>query len=148
MGTAPEIWNVIMGAMVKVVPRGWWRSDAFSQGLAAFSRPMVAVTDRFVGETHAIRVDVEGESGRRAAALQGHESFRRCVGQSCAEFALHLLDARDQGNARPGVFLPEQRFDHDSERAALVDRMSKTKGTLVCRIETEPGKDAGFQVKQ
>ena len=56
MGTAPELWNTIMGAMCTAVPRGWWRSRAFSLGLARFSRPLVALTDPFVGETHAMRI--------------------------------------------------------------------------------------------
>ena len=31
MGTAPEIWNVIMGVMVKVIPRQLWLNPNFSQ---------------------------------------------------------------------------------------------------------------------
>ena len=52
MGTAPELWNTIMGLMVEVVPREWWRDRKFSAGLAQFSKPLVALTDPFVGETH------------------------------------------------------------------------------------------------
>jgi|AntRauMFilla1563_2_1112583.scaffolds.fasta_scaffold99179_1 hypothetical protein len=57
MGTAPAIWNVILGGLVKLVPRSWWRSALFSNGMASFSDPMVMLTDKFVGETHSIRVD-------------------------------------------------------------------------------------------
>lgn len=70
MGTAPDIWNVILVAMAKVVPRAWWRSQRFSGFLAAFSQPMVALTDRFVGETHGVRVDVTDEEGNVATGVQ------------------------------------------------------------------------------
>ena len=156
MGTAPDLWNIIMGAMVKVVPRSLWLrcacqksltkephvaqersttdththfSPAFSQGLASFSQPMVKFTDKFVGETHAIRADVLGESGRRVRALQSHESFRVCVGQSCAEFTLALLalrcgwncgEAQDELEQPAGVYLPEQLFQDPERRRALL----------------------------
>ena len=97
MGTAPELWNTILHAMVQAVPRQWWKRRAFSQGLATFSKPLVALTDAFTGETHAMRVDVSGVGGGRVSAVQAHTSFRRCVGQSCAEFTLALLDARGDG---------------------------------------------------
>eukprot|EP00966_Prymnesium_polylepis_P119804 2768678-Prymnesium_polylepis.1 len=45
MGTAPDIWNAVLSFFVALVPREWWRSRAFSNGLAQFSRPLVAVTD-------------------------------------------------------------------------------------------------------
>ena len=72
-----------MGLMVERIPREWWLSKAFSNGLAKFSRPLgtqrvlapsravrsrptwrsrlaaaVWATDLFVGETHAMRIDV------------------------------------------------------------------------------------------
>jgi hypothetical protein len=40
---------------VRVVPRGWWKERAFSQGLADFSQPLVTVTDYFTGKIHAMR---------------------------------------------------------------------------------------------
>lgn len=105
MGTAPAIWNDVMGLMVDVVPRDWWRSEAFSNGLAKFSKPLVDFTDQFVGETHAMRIDVVAEDGSRVTAVQAHESFRRCVGMSCAEFTLALLQSKgllDDGDAAGG----------------------------------------------
>lgn len=70
MGTAPDVWNVILVAMAKVLPRAWWRSERFSGALAAFSEPMVALTDKFVGETHGVRVDVTDEAGNVATGVQ------------------------------------------------------------------------------
>ena len=138
MGTSPELWNVIMGGMCKVVPRGWWRSRAFSQGLADFSRPLVALTDAFGSETHAMRIDVTATDGRRVTAVQAHESFRRVVGQSCAEFAAALLEssmASSRAGSPPplpaaGVFLPEQLFASREARAPMLERLLAVEGTL------------------
>ena len=69
-------------------PSEWWRGGDYrfvevvsrapiggrSLGLARFSKPLVAVTDRFVGETHAMRIDVTGEDGRRVSAF-GFSSY-------------------------------------------------------------------------
>lgn len=68
-------------------------------GLAKFSKPLVAVTDLFVGETHAMRIDVTGEDGRTVSVVQAHESFRRVVGQSCAEFTLALLESKGKAHS-------------------------------------------------
>ena len=157
MGTAPDLWNTVMGLMVSVVPRGWWKQRAFSQGLADFSEPLVRVTDRFTGETHAMRVDATAEDGSRVTAVQAHESFRSCVGQSCAEFTLALLEAkgvhkvaeRGGGLGDPpapeatrqaealraalpaaGVFLPEELFADTAARAPMLERLLGTPGTL------------------
>lgn len=91
MGTAPALWNTVsrpgtfsliesydaawlrkqvLGFFVSVVPRSWWRSRAFSNGLAQFSRPLVKVTDAFVGETHAMRIDVTNSEGALVSAVQ------------------------------------------------------------------------------
>jgi len=130
MGTAPEIWNTVMGAMCKAVPRKWWRSRAFSQGLARFSRPLVAITDAFVGETHAMRIDVTAVDGTRVSAVQAHNSFRRIVGQSCAEFAKVMME--DQGERMPasGVYFPEQLFSDPAARNLILERLLSVKGTL------------------
>ncbi|KAL1528240.1 hypothetical protein AB1Y20_009598 [Prymnesium parvum] len=137
MGTAPALWNSVLGFFVSVVPRSWWRSRAFSNGLAQFSRPLVKVTDAFVGETHAMRIDVTNSEGALVSAVQAHRSFRGIVGQSCAEFTLALLDdcgAGDAGAASSslpaGVFTPEALFESASRRAPLLDRMLAVDGTL------------------
>ena len=156
MGTAPGIWNDVMGLMVSVVPREWWRSAAFSSGLARFSRPLVAVTDAFVGQTHAMRIDATSASGARVSAVQAHTSFRRVVGQSCAEFALALLARRgllppckaeeggqlgDQLKQLPrcGVFTPEELFASSAARGAMLERLLVVPGTLNAAFEREDG---------
>ena len=134
MGTAPDAWNFMLGLLVAIVPRGLWRSRRFSKLLADFSRPMVKATDRLLksasppgdaGETHAMRVDVTGTGGSAVSIVQAHESFRRCVGQSCAEFALDLLD-----RPCPGVRLPERRYRGDGPRGRIIKRLTSTPGTF------------------
>lgn len=133
MGTAPDAWNVMLGALVSIVPRPWWRSKRFSKFLADFSQPLVKATDALlklaspdgVGETHAMRVDVTTERGSAASVVQAHESFRRCVGQSCAEFALDALE-----DPSPGVRLPEQRYRDEPSRRRILGRLTRTPGTI------------------
>ena len=132
MGTAPDVWNTMLGILVDVVPRSLWRSKEFSKFMADFSQPLVKATDYLlkqtsddVGETHAMRIDVVGESGKSICIVQAHESFRRCVGQSCAEFALDLL-----AHPCPGVYLPEQRYSDPTSRGRIVERLTTTPGTI------------------
>jgi predicted dinucleotide-binding enzyme len=148
MGTAPDIWNGMMSLMVSVVPRPWWRSKAFSTGLAKFSKPLVEFTDLFVGETHAMRIDVTAEDGSRVSAVQAHESFRRCVGMSCACFVAALLESKglldESAVTSPmprgllpasGVFTPEELFAPESARQPVLDRLLATPGTLNAGFE-------------
>ncbi|KAJ8600706.1 hypothetical protein CTAYLR_003908, partial [Chrysophaeum taylorii] len=128
MGTAPTIWNGLLRALVGIVPRKWWTNPLFSVGLARFSEPLVRVTDAFVGETHAMRIDVSSATSVMTV-VQAHESFRRCVGQSCAEFCLDLL-----AHPRTGVHLPESLYRDDSARARIVDRLTSTPGTTAFQM--------------
>jgi NAD(P)-dependent dehydrogenase (short-subunit alcohol dehydrogenase family) len=135
MGTAPDIWNAMLGLLVKLVPRHLWRNSQFSKFMADFSQPLVLATDALLqqtgtGETHAIRVDVTSVAGPREQAkavsiVQAHDSFRQCVGQSCAEFALDILD-----NNKPGVYLPEQFYDDSDDRARIIQKLTSTPGTF------------------
>jgi hypothetical protein len=139
MGTAPAIWNDMLGLLVKVIPRPWWRNPKFSKFLADFSEPLVRATDWFLkvadssggsGETHAMRVDVTGRDGPRdgpstISVIQAHDSFRRCVAQSCAEFALDCL-----AHPAPGVWLPETRYQDSAPRARIIAKLTSTPGTF------------------
>lgn len=119
---------------VQVIPRAWWRNEAFSQFLADFSEPLVWLADRFVGETHGMRVEVRGVNGSSATAVQAHDSFRVCVGQSCAEFAMHLLQRKIEGRPQLGVQLPEQLALQDSERDVVLQRLLTTPGTFTTKL--------------
>jgi len=141
MGTAPSVWNDTLGLLVRLIPRAWWRNAMFSQALADFSEPLVQATDgwlRFTdksntgGETHAMRVDVtqrdggpRGNGTTTVSIVQAHDSFRRCVAQSCAEFALDCMEY-----PAPGVWLPEQRFAENAARARIIQRLTSTPGTF------------------
>ena len=142
MGTAPNLWNTMLGLLVEWIPRSWWSLERFSKGLADFSFPMVWMSDKWlewtgVGETHAMRVDVTFvPEGRRrdnktpmgVSIVQAHDSFRTCVGQSCAEFALDLLHG--QKPPRPGVYVPEQFYEEDGDRRRILDKLTSTSGTF------------------
>ena len=134
MGTAPDIWNVMLGILVTIIPRAWWRNERFSKFMADFSQPLVWWSDQFlqwcdvddgVGETHAMRVHVTRSDGSGVSILQGHASFRQCVAQSCAEFALDALD-----HAAPGVWLPEQRYRSAKDRNRIIAKLTTTPGTF------------------
>ena len=133
MGTAPAIWNDMLGLLVDIVPRRLWKSKKFSQFLADFSQPLVKATDFLlkmtspdkVGETHGMRIDVTSTDGNAVSIVQAHESFRRCVGQSTAEFALDLLE-----HPSPGVQLTEQRYRDDDSRERIIQKLTSTPGTF------------------
>lgn len=133
MGTAPDIWNGMLGFLVNLIPRSWWRNERFCKLLADFSEPLVWLSDRYlqwqdkddnVGETHAMRVDVTRRDGSGVSILQGHASFRNCVAQSCAEFALDCLE-----HPSPGVMLPEQRYRDAKARQRVLAKLTSTPGT-------------------
>jgi saccharopine dehydrogenase-like NADP-dependent oxidoreductase len=148
MGTAPDVWNDMLGSLVSIVPRPWWRSKAFSKFMADFSRPLMLLTDKIMkevappgdcGETHAMRIDVTVEetnqnkyppTTKMVSIVQAHDSFRRCVGQSCAEFALDLLDQSTTASPRWGVFLPEQYYSDPTDRKRIIDNLTSTPGTF------------------
>ena len=165
MGTAPDLWNTMLGVLVDIVPRNWWRNPKFSQFMADFSQPLVLATDAWlqktspdqVGETHAMRIDVAGTSidasrtstdrggdnennplqqqpqqqqqqqqpMKMVSIVQAHDSFRQCVGQSCAEFALDLLE-----HPSPGVYLPEQFYDAPEHRRRIIEKLTRTPGNF------------------
>ena len=134
MGTAPDIWNGMLGLLVDFIPRSWWRNQRFSKFLADFSEPLVWLSDQYLklmdqddhlGETHAMRVDVSRSDGSGVSILQGHASFRQCVAQSCAEFALDCL-----AHPSPGVWLPEQRYRSAACRSRILSKLTTTPGTF------------------
>ena len=141
MGTAPDAWNVMLGLLVDIVPRSWWRNEQFSQFMADFSQPLVKATDKWlqftspdgVGETHAMRIDVTATApdGKKLVStiVQGHESFRQCVGQSAAEYCINLLQSQTQSRDG-GVQLVEQRYSNKEMRKKLIEKMTTTPGTI------------------
>ena len=135
MGTAPHLWNVMLGILVGLVPRALWKKPAFSLFMAKFSEPLVWITDQIlkmqdeskVGETHAMRIDVTSmvDPDIAVSVVQAHDSFRQCVGQSCAEFALDALMYPS-----PGVQMTEQRYLASDERLRIISKLTSTPGTF------------------
>ena len=138
MGVAPDLWNTVLGLLVSIVPRTWWKNNGFSQFMADFSQPLVILTDNYmkwsdpnkIGETHCMRIDVtscvnRGQQQRTMSIIQAHESLRTCVGQSCAEFALDCLE-----HPQAGVYYPEQRYDDEVARKRIIDKLTTTDGTF------------------
>jgi len=170
MGTAPDVWNAMLGLLVDAVPRPWWRNPSFCRFVADFSQPLVQLSDAFLrwtdrggcGETHAMRIDVvstttssitaaaaagtttteaaaggsrtDGSGGKEDCAtisiVQAHDSFRQCVGQSCAEFVLDCLYYDDPSSPNGGVWLPEQRYRDDEPRRRIIERLTSTPGAF------------------
>jgi hypothetical protein len=156
-GTSPDAWNAMLGLLVDIVPRSIWRNEQFSQFMADFSQPLVKFTDRWlrltspdgVGETHAMRIDVTAENNNRdvfvSTIVQGHESFRQCVGQSCAEFCIDLL--QEQSKERSGgVSLVEQRYRDKYTRKQMIEKMTSTPGTIDYSGPVVTRKSADFTV--
>lgn len=148
MGTAPDVWNSMISLLVFLIPRSWWRNNRFSQFMADFSEPLVWASDQWlkwtdaegVGETHAMRIDVQSVDGKTTmSTVQAHDSFRQCVGQSCAEFALDCLEFPG-----PGVHLPEQRYQCDGSRTRIIGRLTSTPGTFCYTGPTEADNAATY----
>ena len=57
-GTDPGVYNTIMSAMAKVLPREFLASQENAKLLAALSMPLVKLTDVVSGEAVAMRIDV------------------------------------------------------------------------------------------
>ncbi len=134
MGTAPDVWNTMLGVLVRLIPRSWWRNERFSQFLADFSQPLVSATDAWLkwndsfanGETHAMRIDATLDDQSGISIVQAHDSFRQCVAQSCAEFGMDCLEFPNPGT----VSLPEQRYADPVARQRIIEKLTSTPGTF------------------
>jgi hypothetical protein len=60
-GTAPDFWNVLLIAMVNLLPSTLLASRDFANKLAALSLPINRVVDALVGSSAGIRIDIKGE---------------------------------------------------------------------------------------
>lgn len=84
------------------------------------------------------RIDAVSEGGSRVTVVQGHDSFRRCVAQSSAEFALDIMCG---GGGRPGIHLPEELYGREgadqgkAARARILEKITRAEGTFTYKYE-------------
>ena len=109
-GTSPGIWNGAMGAMAALLPRSVLQDRGAALSLARALEPLVRAVDALVGETVAMRVDVDLASGPAVSSLFVHRQLSRAVGNAVAAFALDVLEnpAGSSADAPAGVFWPEE----------------------------------------
>ncbi|KAA8498674.1 hypothetical protein FVE85_6259 [Porphyridium purpureum] len=122
-GTEPEIWNWLLRATPRIVPRKYLRNTSFIRALSELSLPAVRFTDAIFGARTSMRVDANGRAGgdgtaQRASIFYEHDNLEECVGTATAAFAWHMLATGD--NLRTGVWWPEEAFDEDTSREAML----------------------------
>lgn len=103
-GTSPGIWNGALAAMATIVPRSVLQDPQAALGMARALDPLVRAVDSLVGETTAMRVDLEMSSGTKSSGRFVHRRLSQAVGNCVAAFARDLLEHRDSD---PGVWYPE-----------------------------------------
>jgi saccharopine dehydrogenase-like NADP-dependent oxidoreductase/ATP-dependent Clp protease adapter protein ClpS len=92
-GTAPDFWNLLLIALVKIVPASLLGDRDFAAKFAAVSLPVNRVVDAVVGSAAAIRVDVKDESNKIVrTALWTGRYLSQAVGVATAAMALALLE--------------------------------------------------------
>ena len=79
-----------------------------------------------------------GVDGTRVSAVQAHTSFRRVVGQCCAEFTNALMAGQGSTLPAAGVFLPESLFAAAEVRGPMLERLLSVDGTLNAGFERVP----------
>jgi hypothetical protein len=118
LSTDPPMWNWLLRATARVVPRSALQNRTAMQALSVLSLPVVRLVDRFSGARTGIRVDAQfcqcpsettpstqSEHLTYSKAVYEHETLSGCVGDSTAAFALELLLGTDPV---PGVRYPEE----------------------------------------
>jgi short subunit dehydrogenase-like uncharacterized protein len=109
--TGPPIWNWLLRATARFVPRSLLKNSDLMRSFSSFSLPVVRAVDILSGARTAIRVDVdfactgnENESRASVVSHYEHESLQECVGAATASFASEMIT----GAGSPGVYYPEE----------------------------------------
>jgi len=106
-GTAPDFWNLLLLAMVKLVPASLLGDRDFATKFAAISLPINRAVDAVVGSAAGIRIDVKDESNEtQRRALWTGKYLSQAVGLCTAAMAVELLEI--QGELPAGVWFPEE----------------------------------------
>lgn len=109
--TGPAIWNWLLIAMARLIPRSLLANRGAMRRLAAISMPVVRAVDALTGGRTAIIVDAVGTDTKRCVrVVLEHESLAKCVGDSVAAFVAVVVDDVMTGRRRvpPGVWFPEE----------------------------------------
>ena len=123
-GTDPGVYNTIMSAMSRLLPRSFLEKQQNARALAEVSMPLVKLTDLMSGEAVAMRIDAKLGNGKVVSSLFSHKRCSVAVGNSTASFARSILD----GRVNPGVWFPEEEsafIDYDADADAILSRASK-----------------------
>mmetsp|Transcript_20864 Transcript_20864/g.47035 ORF Transcript_20864/g.47035 Transcript_20864/m.47035 type:complete len:342 (+) Transcript_20864:1-1026(+) len=110
-GTAPEFWNVLLEAIVKVVPRSLLGDREFAANFAKVSLPINRVVDAVVGSAAGMRVSLTSTDGSSNEALCTVRYLSQGVGIATAAFAFEMLEAPETIPA--GVHFPEEAISPD-----------------------------------
>ena len=148
-GTAPPIWNWLLGVMARTVPADILANESWMLGLSQFSLPIVRLVDILAGATNAMRVDVlapavssSDETKRpRMTAIYGHENLEPCVGECVVAFAAAIRS----GIVAPGVSFPEEAIAAGDDIASVL-QMAST-GAHTRTTETENVDSAAMLLK-
>lgn len=106
-GTAPDFWNVLLLALVKIVPASLLGDRQFATKFAAISLPINRLVDAVVGSAAGIRIDVRNEKNEtQRCALWTGRYLSQAVGLCTAAMAMELLEI--QGDLPAGVWFPEE----------------------------------------
>lgn len=86
-GTSPYIFNVLMWLMARLIPKSKLQDRQFAQLLANFSAPFIKLADPIVGETVAMRVDLEFDQEKTSSGVFVHPKMSDSIGTCVSAFA-------------------------------------------------------------
>lgn len=137
-GTAPEFWNWLLQAMARTISPDVLQNRTRMTQLASLTWPITRFVDSFVGESVAMRVDIEFDEGKAASGIYYHERLSQSLGSCVGAFARCILD----GNTEPGVWYPEQK-EAIKNRKIFLNHASEGCRRLILnrpawQIESEP----------
>lgn len=96
--------NRAMWLLARVAPKSLLSSPEAVQPLVTIISPLVRAVDKLVGQTVAMRIELDFDNGKSSAALFVHWRLSDAVGTCTAAFARNVL----QGATQPGVWYPEE----------------------------------------
>lgn len=137
-GSAPKMWNWLLWAMARSVPLSILQNRNAMSKLASFSWPITRFVDQFVGESVAMRIDIEFNDEKTASGIYYHEKLSESLGACVAAFARCLLNKETS----PGVWHPEEPGAMINRKSFLKDASEGCQRLILNRppwqIESDP----------